>query len=83
MASLDGVARMIEHEKVKLKANYLNGLAIAVFAIGGLAPLAALAYQNSNGGRSSTVIIGAALCFVGSFALHFVAVRTLGGLKDE
>ena len=30
---------LIANERVKLSATYLNGLAIAVFAVGGLAPL--------------------------------------------
>ena len=30
---------LIHNERIKLRATYLNGLAIAVFAVGSLAPL--------------------------------------------
>ena len=38
----DAARILVANEQTKLSATYLNGLAIAIFAVGGLAPVVAL-----------------------------------------
>jgi hypothetical protein len=54
-------------ERIKLTANYFNGLAIALAAIGGFAPMI------SGTVTPAKVVI----CFVISFALHYAGHLTL------
>lgn len=69
---------LIHNERTKLSATYLNGVAIAVMAVGGLGPLIAVL----NGGTAPAVglAIVSVICFAGSAALHFLARRLLGSL---
>lgn len=70
-------------ERIKLQANYLNGLAIAVLAIGGIAPLASVFYGTAAASSPIVVFYGVAICILCSFALHWMAKRTLGGLDND
>jgi hypothetical protein len=54
------MAANAREERIKLTATYLNGLAIAVMAVGGFAPLV------SGAPNAATV----AVCLVISIALH-------------
>jgi hypothetical protein len=72
---------MISNERTKLAAAYLNGVAIACVAIGGLAPVASVATSSS---RSSTwslslLVIG---CLIISVALHLGARYALRRLIE-
>ncbi|PIO42573.1 amino acid transporter [Phyllobacterium zundukense] len=67
------------NEQKKLTATWLNGLSVALWAVGGLAPLASSIY-NANG-PSALIAIGAAICIMVATALHLYARRTLRGLK--
>ena len=71
---------MIENEQTKLTATWLNGISIAVFAVGGLAPLLSSVYA---GNEAPIEVIGliVAVCFVGSGALHILARHQLRRLK--
>jgi hypothetical protein len=68
------------NERVKLTATFLNGLGIAVFAVGGLAPSLA-AVNAGQGPAAATAIIGG-ICVAAAFALHIFARRILGRLKE-
>ena len=70
---------LVHNERTKLTATYLNGLAIALFAVGGLAPI----FSHAFGAEPRplwTLAAAAAICLVGSAALHLWARRILKGL---
>lgn len=70
---------LIHNERTKLTATYVNGSAIAMLAVGGLAPVVN-AMVSANGvtiGASITAV----LCISVSVALHFMARRILKGLE--
>jgi hypothetical protein len=72
---------LVHNEQAKLTAAYLNGLAITVFAIGGLGPM--ISYAFGDAGKSLwTIAIVAVLCFAGSLALHFLARNRLKGMRE-
>ena len=65
-----------EKEQVKLTAAYLNGIAIALFAVGGLAQvLSALkaSLPNDQAANLYASLWFAVGCFVASIALHITA----------
>ena len=67
-----------EKEQAKLTATYVNGLAIAVFAVGGLAPVfSALYAAGPLAVPLWAVILIGIVCFATSAALHWVARRSL------
>lgn len=69
-----------EIEKAKLSANYLNGLAVAVFAVGVLAPVLSVL----NGGVSLSLLVLAvegAICLAVSVLLHSAGRRVLRKLS--
>ena len=66
---------LVRNEQAKLSATYLNGVAIAVVAGGGIAPWIALLVQDSGPGLAKAALISA-ICFSLSGALHYLA-RTL------
>lgn len=86
--------KLIANERAKLTATYLNGIAIALFAVGGLAPLIAIgnSIRDFDPGLSTGVAhfqinySGASLlislvCFGGSAVLHSAARRALRTLR--
>ncbi|MFT0859330.1 amino acid transporter [Ancylobacter sp. G4_0304] len=70
---------LIHNERTKLSATYLNGVAIAVMAVGGLGPVVSVL----NGGSASAASVAAVsvICLAGSITLHFLARRLLGSLE--
>jgi hypothetical protein len=73
---------LVGNEQTKLMASYLNGLAIAFLAVGGIGPLLAFAAQPS-GNDFLVVGIIAFGCVCISGALHFLARLSLEGLRDD
>jgi hypothetical protein len=72
---------LVGNERTKLTATYLNGVAIAVFAIGSFAPLVSLAFVGSATTSGILVwIAGGRVIF--SFALHLIARLFLGRLQE-
>ena len=67
-------------EQIKLQAGYLNGLAVALAAIGGIAPLVAAVLRTDAAGWRSMAL--ALICLAMSYVLHRVARRTLKGLDE-
>ena len=67
-----------KNEQLKLSATFLNGLGIALFAVGGLAPIFSGLYGSS--GLSITHGVVSAICAAITVALHLVARRILRGL---
>ena len=71
---------LVHNELAKLTATYVNGLAIAIFAVGGLAPLFTSLYAASSAPISGWAIaLISTVCFVGSGALHLLARQFLRG----
>ncbi|WP_271168202.1 amino acid transporter protein [Hansschlegelia plantiphila] len=74
----DARAKLVENERIKLSAAFLNGAAVAIFAVGSFAPMVtAMAQQHS--GLFPFVIGLVSLIF--SIYTHFQARRTLRDLK--
>lgn len=72
---------LIRNERLKLFATYLNGLAIAIFALGGLAPLFSFLYGSSQNASAGFVGLVGGICFFVSGALHLVGSFVLKGLR--
>ena len=71
------------NEQRKLTATYLNTIASAILALGGIAPLAAIVYGNlpiSNGVWVLTLILAVCICI--SLALHFLARALLVRIEE-
>ncbi|WP_246691734.1 amino acid transporter protein [Methylobacterium sp. WL12] len=73
-------AKLVANESAKLTATYVNGVAIAILAVGGLAPVFS--------GRLAGIDFGAALlganlllCATTSAALHWLGRRILRTLR--
>lgn len=71
---------LVHNERAKLTATFLNGIALATFAVGSLGPSVA----TVTGGipPSRPVLLLAAGCFVLALALHLLARRLLGNLRS-
>lgn len=79
MTDLDKLTITIHNERTKLTATWLNGISIAMYAVGGLTPMFSSIYNS--GGPGILVAIGTVICFFAATALHLLARRTLKGLK--
>jgi hypothetical protein len=73
------LSNLIFNERAKLSATFVNGVAIALFAVGGLAPVVG---QIQNGDRPLGTTIFAAGCVAGAFGLHLVARWLLRGMRE-
>lgn len=71
---------LVHNERLKLTATYVNGLAIAVFAVGGFAPI--LNFIAASIAPGYAVACFVVICFPLSFALHLLARRMLEDLKN-
>lgn len=71
---------LIHNERTKLTATYLNGVAIAVFAVGTLAPV--LSTVSGTITPSWALLITSAICLIASGALHWMARQILKGLES-
>lgn len=61
-------------ERIKLRSNFLNGLALIFFSVGVLAPLISSVYFTGVApDKAFIAVVTALICFVGSIALHYVA----------
>ena len=72
-------AVLIANERAKLTATYFNGLAIAVFAVGGLAPLFSIVLSSAPSSFPTwAVLLNAMICWFVSAGVHWIARRYLG-----
>ncbi len=67
----------IRNEQIKLTATYLNGLAIALFAVGSLAPMFSYAFGSFERAPFWIVLSAATICLFASVALHWLGRRIL------
>lgn len=72
---------LIHNERVELTATYLNGLAIAIFAVGGLAPLVAIVSGTVQTGAVQVAVL-ATVCVGASMSLHLLARHSLSRLSQ-
>lgn len=71
-------------EKLKLSATYLNGIAVAVFAVGGFAPLFTAGRPHPGDGEAFLTFVGLTFgCWFASGGLHYFARSLLNRLPDE
>lgn len=70
---------LIKNERLKLTATYLNGVSIAVFAVGGLAPVFSGVYATT--GLTTLHLVLSGVCFFASFGIHLGARAILKGLE--
>ena len=75
--------KIVKNERLKLTATFLNGLAIAMFAVGGLAPVTQAMRSMSllPGEWWRTALVGC-VCIVFAGVLHWTARAVLGGLTE-
>jgi hypothetical protein len=71
---------LIHNERTKLTATYLNGIAIAVFAVGSLGPSLSSLYGTVA--PSWALLITSGICLIASGALHWMARQILKGLES-
>jgi hypothetical protein len=72
---------IVANERVKLTATYLNGIAIAIFAVGAFSPTVALANGALQPSALLRTIALAIVCLTTSAILHSAARRSLRGLR--
>lgn len=72
---------LVRNERLKLFATYLNGLGIALFAVGGLAPSFAIVYGTAGNTASGSTALIAVGCLIGSVGLHYLGSLVLQGLR--
>lgn len=73
---------LVHNEKTKLSATYMNGVAVAVLAVGGLAPFFT-ALTSARGGLAvpPIVVISSLGCWLTTGAIHWGARRQLRSLR--
>ncbi|WP_185985040.1 amino acid transporter [Aureimonas mangrovi] len=62
-----------EREQTKLRATYLNGIAIGIFLVGGLSVPSSILLSPAAGGSIAIPLAIALFCFIVSPALHWTA----------
>ena len=71
--------KAVRNERRKLTATFVNGLAVAVFAIGGLTQVASMV-QTGSVSQGATLFVP--ICVIAAVALHLVARASLGGMEE-
>lgn len=74
----DATAKLVRNEQLKLTATYFNGVAVALAAVGGIAPV--IAFVQDLAAARVVAIVGAA-CWAMSAGLHFAARKLLTKLE--
>ena len=78
------VSHEIHKERVKLRATFVNGLAIGLFTAGVLTPaLATVLNPNVSPVGVLLAFLAAIVCFVLCFIPHLYATRHLAELDNE
>jgi hypothetical protein len=75
---------LINNERIKLTATWLNTIAATTIATGVVAPVVAVVFRFTAGGNVSggRFVLACAAWFRGGIALHFFARRTLRRLQQ-
>lgn len=75
---------LVRNERAKLTATYVNGLGIALFAVGGLAPLFSRLFAPADPAAQLPlwiVLAVSVVCFLVSVALHLTGRWVLRDLQ--
>jgi hypothetical protein len=73
---------LILNERLKLIANGLNSLAVALVAGGSLGPIAAWLYGTAHFALDVGYLFAASIfCFLAAFILHCIGLAILGRLQ--
>lgn len=67
------------NEQRKLTATFINGVAVALFGVGGLAQIAAMATSGHMQGAAALLAV---ICVVLAIVLHLVARASLNGMEE-
>jgi hypothetical protein len=81
MSELDEEARdnLVANERIKFTGTYANGLAVAIFAVGGFAPFISTALSDRP--HFVPVLIAMAVCWIMSGAIHWGVRHALRDLR--
>lgn len=71
---------LAHNQRLKLTATYVNGLALAVIAVGGFAPIIAILAAQTR--PTVVFVLLVVICFPTSAILHLIARRALMGLRE-
>ena len=71
---------LAHNERLKLTATYVNGVTVALLAVGGFAPAFNLVVNQTT--PTSGVLALTAICHIISVTLHFISRRTLKGIRE-
>lgn len=76
---IDAQRKLVNNERLKLLATFVNGMGIATFAVGALAPL----FSDLGGpaGITRVTAVSSGICFIGACCLHYFASTILKGLR--
>ena len=69
-------------ERIKLRSQYANGMAISLFAVGVLGPIVAVMGNDITASRLVGLVLTAIICFGLSVVLHLYAAKNLGELDQ-
>lgn len=73
------IAVIVHNERIKLLATFLNGVGVAIFAVGGLAPVFSSLYGPN--GLTEFIVLLSVVCIVAACALHYFGSVVLRRLK--
>lgn len=70
-------------ERIKLRSQYANGMAISLFAVGVLGPVVAImGTDDISSSRLTGLVLTGIVCFGLSVVLHLYAAKNLGELDQ-
>ena len=81
MSDVDEEARdkLVANERIKFTATYANGLAVAIFAVGGFAPFISTALSARP--NFERILVTMAVCWIMSGVIHRVVRHALRNLR--
>jgi len=74
-----GIMSLVHNERTKLTATFFNGIGIALFAVGAIAPAVSVLNAPAVTVPPGTAVM-AIICLIASAALHFLARKVLARL---
>lgn len=77
---MSDIETTIHNERIKLLATFVNGTGIAVFAVGGLAPVFSGLFDSQSPTGFLTLV--SIVCFLVAGALHYAASTILKRLRQ-
>jgi hypothetical protein len=77
------LANLRHNERIKLRAALFNTAAGSCFTVGVAAPVAAGVFYGAGNISLRAILAGVIFWLLAAYALHRLAWRALGGLKDD